>query len=242
MERGGLYERLECFKPALDDFQSFLSQAPEHPAAGTAREAVLRLTRQVAHDQLIAPTTRDRWPKLPKARDFFEASRAGVADLELRRKLENASGRHLDHVAMSTPSSRPTMPNATRRAASRRSHRASRRIADRAQGQARSQRLQGVLRRGCGAGARLYRRSSRKQGREEGRQGQVDDHRGNRAQPRAAARRYRRVETDLGEYIVQLRHEPPSHIITPAIHLSKEDIGQLFTDKLASTTPPSPKS
>ena len=40
------------------------------------------------------------------------------------------------------------------------------------------------------------------------------------------------VETDLGEYIVQLRGERPSHIITPAIHLSKEDIGQLFTDKL----------
>ena len=40
------------------------------------------------------------------------------------------------------------------------------------------------------------------------------------------------TETDLGEYIVQLRHEPPSHIITPAIHLSKEDIGRLFADKL----------
>ncbi len=40
------------------------------------------------------------------------------------------------------------------------------------------------------------------------------------------------VETDLGEYIVQLRHEPPSHIITPAIHLSKEEIGQLFAEKL----------
>ncbi len=39
------------------------------------------------------------------------------------------------------------------------------------------------------------------------------------------------VETDLGEYIVQLRGEPPSHIITPAIHLSKEDIGRLFADK-----------
>ena len=39
------------------------------------------------------------------------------------------------------------------------------------------------------------------------------------------------IETDLGEYIVQLRGERPSHIITPAIHLSKEDIGQLFTDK-----------
>src|SRR5207302_162003 len=40
------------------------------------------------------------------------------------------------------------------------------------------------------------------------------------------------TETDLGEYIVQLRGEPPSHIITPAIHLSKEDIGELFRDKL----------
>ncbi len=47
-ERGGLYERLECFGAALDDFQSFLSQAPEHPAAEAAREAVLRLMRQVA--------------------------------------------------------------------------------------------------------------------------------------------------------------------------------------------------
>jgi regulator of sirC expression with transglutaminase-like and TPR domain len=47
MERGVLYESLECFKAALDDFQSFLSQAPEHTASETAREAVLRLARQV---------------------------------------------------------------------------------------------------------------------------------------------------------------------------------------------------
>jgi L-lactate dehydrogenase complex protein LldF len=30
------------------------------------------------------------------------------------------------------------------------------------------------------------------------------------------------VETDLGEYIIQLRHEPPSHIIAPAVHVTKE--------------------
>jgi regulator of sirC expression with transglutaminase-like and TPR domain len=48
VERGGLYERLECFKSALDDYQSFLSMAPEHPSAEAAREAVLRLIRQVA--------------------------------------------------------------------------------------------------------------------------------------------------------------------------------------------------
>jgi L-lactate dehydrogenase complex protein LldF len=39
-------------------------------------------------------------------------------------------------------------------------------------------------------------------------------------------------ETDLGEFIVQLRHEPPYHIITPAMHLSRTDIAALFRDKL----------
>jgi len=36
------------------------------------------------------------------------------------------------------------------------------------------------------------------------------------------------VETDLGEYIIQLRHEPPSHIIAPAIHLMKEQVTATF--------------
>jgi len=40
------------------------------------------------------------------------------------------------------------------------------------------------------------------------------------------------VETDLGEYIVQLRNEKPSHIITPAAHLKKEQVAQLFHEKL----------
>lgn len=40
------------------------------------------------------------------------------------------------------------------------------------------------------------------------------------------------VETDLGEYIVQLRHERPSHIITPAVHLRRSDVGQLFHEQL----------
>jgi L-lactate dehydrogenase complex protein LldF len=40
------------------------------------------------------------------------------------------------------------------------------------------------------------------------------------------------VETDLGEYIVQLRGEPPSHIVAPAIHLRREDVGQTFQEKL----------
>ncbi|HSK38603.1 MAG TPA: LutB/LldF family L-lactate oxidation iron-sulfur protein [Arenibaculum sp.] len=36
------------------------------------------------------------------------------------------------------------------------------------------------------------------------------------------------IETDLGEYIIQLRKEPPSHIIAPAVHLTKEDVAQSF--------------
>jgi L-lactate dehydrogenase complex protein LldF len=40
------------------------------------------------------------------------------------------------------------------------------------------------------------------------------------------------IETDLGEYIVQLRGEPPSHIITPAVHLRRQDVGRLFEEKL----------
>ncbi|MGA2410333.1 MAG: tetratricopeptide repeat protein [Candidatus Binataceae bacterium] len=48
LERAVLYEKLECFGAALDDFQSFLTQASDHPGVGNAREAVMRLTRQVA--------------------------------------------------------------------------------------------------------------------------------------------------------------------------------------------------
>jgi L-lactate dehydrogenase complex protein LldF len=40
------------------------------------------------------------------------------------------------------------------------------------------------------------------------------------------------VETDLGEYIVQLAREKPSHILAPAIHKSKQDVSDLFADKL----------
>ena len=40
------------------------------------------------------------------------------------------------------------------------------------------------------------------------------------------------VETDLGEYIQQLDGEAPYHIVTPAMHKSKEDVARLFADKL----------
>jgi L-lactate dehydrogenase complex protein LldF len=43
------------------------------------------------------------------------------------------------------------------------------------------------------------------------------------------------VETDLGEYIIQLAHERPSHIIAPVIHKSREQIAQLFREKINAT-------
>lgn len=39
-------------------------------------------------------------------------------------------------------------------------------------------------------------------------------------------------ETDLGEFIVQLRNEPPYHIVTPAMHLNRRQISELFHEKL----------
>jgi len=46
--------------------------------------------------------------------------------------------------------------------------------------------------------------------------------------PYLEARGVEVVDTDLGERIVQLAHEPPSHIVMPAIHRKKEEIGELF--------------
>jgi len=40
------------------------------------------------------------------------------------------------------------------------------------------------------------------------------------------------VETDLGEYIIQLANERPSHIIAPAIHKTRSQVGRLFAEKL----------
>ena len=42
------------------------------------------------------------------------------------------------------------------------------------------------------------------------------------------------VETDLGEYIIQLADEPPSHIIAPAIHKTRGQVAELFTAELGA--------
>ncbi len=44
------------------------------------------------------------------------------------------------------------------------------------------------------------------------------------------------IETDLGEYIQQLDEEPPYHIVTPAMHKSKEDVAKLFSEKFGTSS------
>lgn len=41
-------------------------------------------------------------------------------------------------------------------------------------------------------------------------------------------------ESDLGEFIVQLRHEPPYHLVFPSMHLTRHQISETFTEKLGA--------
>jgi len=52
---------------------------------------------------------------------------------------------------------------------------------------------------------------------------------------------YSVVESDLGEYIVQLRQEAPYHIVFPAMHLTRGEISALFTEKLGSKPTDNPE-
>ncbi|HYC39917.1 MAG TPA: LutB/LldF family L-lactate oxidation iron-sulfur protein [Chitinophagaceae bacterium] len=49
------------------------------------------------------------------------------------------------------------------------------------------------------------------------------------------------IETDLGEYIQQLDNEPPYHIVTPAMHKSKEDVARVFATHLGTDPKASPE-
>ena len=50
------------------------------------------------------------------------------------------------------------------------------------------------------------------------------------------------VESDLGEYIVQLRKEAPYHFVFPALHLSRGEISALFEKELGSAPTNDPRS
>ncbi len=52
---------------------------------------------------------------------------------------------------------------------------------------------------------------------------------------------YTVVETDLGEWIIQLAKERPSHITAPALHKTKEEIAKLLSKNLHQDVPPDPK-
>ncbi|HLJ43142.1 MAG TPA: LutB/LldF family L-lactate oxidation iron-sulfur protein [Candidatus Binataceae bacterium] len=169
----------------------------------------------------------------PAEQDFFAASEAAVADTQLRRKLENATGRHLDHVA-ATRADFPAYED--ERDASRRIKEDSIARLDDLLAQLK-ERLEAN---GCrvfvaanAAEARKYIVDlARERGAHrviKGKSMATEEIALNSALAEAGCEV---VETDLGEYIVQLRGERPSHIITPAIHLSKEDIGLLFNEKL----------
>lgn len=59
--------------------------------------------------------------------------------------------------------------------------------------------------------------------------------------PALAAAGIEVIESDLGEYIIQLAGDRPSHIIAPCIHMNRNDISELFSEKLgieATTDPP----
>ena len=49
------------------------------------------------------------------------------------------------------------------------------------------------------------------------------------------------LESDLGEYIVQLLGQKPYHIVTPAMHLSKEDIAKLFNERFGTPVDATPE-
>ncbi len=52
---------------------------------------------------------------------------------------------------------------------------------------------------------------------------------------------FRVVETDLGEWIIQLAGDRPSHITAPALHLTKEEIAEILTRRLGRAVPPNAK-
>jgi L-lactate dehydrogenase complex protein LldF len=179
---------------------------------------------------------------LTSPHDFFAASRAATADLELRRKLEKATSNHLNHVA----EVRAEFPEFdAERDSARRIKEAAIQHLDELLVELKN-RLEAN---GCkvfiaadAAEARDYiLEVARRSGAKRVVKGKSMTTEEIELNPALTAAGIEPVETDLGEYIVQLRQETPSHIITPAIHLSREDIGQLFADKLGIAYTPEPE-
>jgi L-lactate dehydrogenase complex protein LldF len=176
------------------------------------------------------------------SQDFFAAARAAVADHELRRKLENATGRHLEHVAEMRAEFPPFDAERDR----------ARQIKEHAIAHLDELLIQ-LKERLEANGCKVFVAADAQEAREyildvakrcgarrvvKGKSMTTEEIELN---PALAAAGIEPIETDLGEYIVQLRKETPSHIITPAIHLSREDIGKLFSEKLGISYTPEPE-
>jgi L-lactate dehydrogenase complex protein LldF len=164
---------------------------------------------------------------------FYAAANRAVADTELNRKLENASARHFEHLAVAK---NEFAPYESEREVARRIKEESIERLDQLLTQLKDQLEARGVKVFFAEDAAAARNYILKVAHEDGVRRVVkgksmttEEIGLNEALEQSGIEA---VETDLGEYIVQLRHEPPSHIITPAIHLSKEEIGHLFADKL----------
>jgi L-lactate dehydrogenase complex protein LldF len=165
-------------------------------------------------------------------KDFFRASRKAVADLELRRKLANASGRNNAHTA-ETKAAFPQWEEERNRSREIKQHAIEH--LDELLIQLKTRLEANGCRVFFAQDARAARNYivelARKNGVRRVIKGKSMTTEEIDLNPALEDARIEAVETDLGEFIVQLRHEKPSHILTPAIHLSKEDIGHLFSDR-----------
>lgn len=99
----------------------------------------------------------------------------------------------------------------------------------RVQGQGRSQRRESAHGQGRRRGQRDRGPHRGRKQMQDHRQVQVHDGRGNPFEPPSGKDGLEVVETDLGEWIIQLRHEGPSHMVMPAIHLSRYQVAELFS-------------
>ena len=167
------------------------------------------------------------------AQRFIAASQAAVADSSLRGKIENATGRHLEQLALTRAAFAPF--EAEREAARHIKHDAIGRL-DELLFELRTR----LEKNGCkvffaatAAQARQYvagvARAAGAKRVVKGKSMTAEEVGLNAALEGVGAQVF---ETDLGEFIVQLRGEHPSHILTPAIHLSRQDVGALFHEKL----------
>jgi L-lactate dehydrogenase complex protein LldF len=60
--------------------------------------------------------------------------------------------------------------------------------------------------------------------------------------PALAAAGLQAIETDLGEFIVQLAGHPPAHLTAPALHLNRRQIAEIFADRLGLRSPAEPEA